>query len=201
MLLKVCGNNHLEKLIKLEQMAPIDLLGFIFYPPSPRNISIALPKNKVHKRVGVFVNEQLSAIQALIESAQLDYVQLHGDEDPEFCKLVHQIKPVIKVFRIDSAFNFDHLKAFESCCDYFLFDTKSPSFGGSGEQFDWTILNHYHSAKPFFLSGGIKLSDLEKIIQHRHPHCVGIDINSGFELAPGIKDENLIDECIKKIRQ
>lgn len=201
MLLKVCGNNHLETFLALDNTPTIDFLGLIFYTSSKRNVTFGLPKMKNCARVGVFVNAEIKFIQEKIKEAQLDYIQLHGDEDFTFCKQVQGLKPVIKAFRIDSTFDFQQTSLFESCCKYFLFDTHSPSFGGSGKSFDWTILNQYKSPKPFFLSGGIQPTDVKKILQYKHPTCVGIDINSGFELTPGLKDPNLINKFIKQLKR
>jgi phosphoribosylanthranilate isomerase len=199
MFLKVCGNNDLASINHLEQNSNIDFLGFIFYPSSKRNLTIDFPEKKIIPRVGVFVNEKLEIIKNKITKHQLDFVQLHGNENVDFCFKVNEIKPVIKVFLIDSDFNFDATVDFLNCCKYFLFDTKSEKYGGSGEKFDWGHLNKFLLDKPYFISGGISHLDLEEI--NKLPkNCVAVDINSKFEVDFGKKDYKLIESFSKKIK-
>jgi phosphoribosylanthranilate isomerase len=199
MLLKVCGNNDLETMLELEKNPKIDLLGFIFYQDSPRNLTVELPQKKVKLRVGVFVNEKVENIKQKIRQYNLDFVQLHGNENPDFCSEINQIVPVIKVFHLDSHFDFGLTEAFLPCCKCFLFDTKSTIYGGSGEKFDWQHLSNYQSNKEFFLSGGISASDTE-IIKKMPKTCIGVDINSRFEVAIGKKDNQLIKTFSNEIK-
>lgn len=201
MKLKVCGMKYSQNITEIENLFP-DLMGFIFYEKSKRffNQPEINLNNKV-KRVGVFVNENIQEIKNKIKKYKLDYVQLHGEENVNFC---HSLKPfvkIIKVFKIDYNFNFKKTEEFEEVCDYFLFDTKSQLHGGSGKKFDWNLLKNYNCKKDFFLSGGIDISDIEEIkkIVNSYP-IAGIDVNSKFELDNLEKDKEKINLLIKKLR-
>ena len=201
MKLKVCGMKYSQNITEIENLFP-DLMGFIFYEKSKRffNLPEINLNNKV-KRVGVFVNENIQEIKNKIKKYKLDYVQLHGEENVNFC---HSLKPfvkIIKVFKIDYNFNFKKTEEFEEVCDYFLFDTKSQLHGGSGKKFDWDLLKNYNCKKDFFLSGGIDIGDIEEIkkIVNSYP-IAGIDINSKFELDNLEKDKEKINLLIKKLR-
>ena len=190
-----------QNITEIENLFP-DLMGFIFYEKSKRffNQPEINLNNKV-KRVGVFVNENIQEIKNKIKKYKLDYVQLHGEENVNFC---HSLKPfvkIIKVFKIDYNFNFKKTEEFEEVCDYFLFDTKSQLHGGSGKKFDWDLLKNYNCKKDFFLSGGIDISDIEEIkkIVNSYP-IAGIDVNSKFELDNLEKDKEKINLLIKKLR-
>jgi phosphoribosylanthranilate isomerase len=193
MKLKVCGMKFPENIIEIENLKP-DYMGFIFYSKSKRffdQSELILDDNI--KRVGVFVDQEIEYIKSKILKFKLDFVQLHGSEDVDFCTSLKSIIKIIKVFKINNDFNFKSTKMFESVSDYFLFDTKSNLHGGSGEKFDWNILKNYEGEKPFFLSGGIDLNDIKEIkeIQISHP-IIGVDINSRFELQNLKKDRNKI---------
>ena len=201
MKLKVCGMKYSQNITEIENLFP-DLMGFIFYEKSKRffNQPEINLNNKV-KRVGVFVNENIQEIKNKIKKYKLDYVQLHGEENVNFC---HSLKPfvkIIKVFKIDYNFNFKKTEEFEEVCDYFLFDTKSQLHGGSGKKFDWDLIKNYNCKKDFFLSGGIDISDIEEIkkIVNSYP-VAGIDVNSKFELDNLEKDKEKINLLIKKLR-
>ena len=190
-----------QNITEIENLFP-DLMGFIFYEKSKRffNLPEINLNNKV-KRVGVFVNENIQEIKNKIKKYKLDYVQLHGEENVNFC---HSLKPfvkIIKVFKIDYNFNFKKTEEFEEVCDYFLFDTKSQLHGGSGKKFDWDLLKNYNCKKDFFLSGGIDIGDIEEIkkIVNSYP-IAGIDVNSKFELDNLEKDKKKINLLIKKLR-
>ena len=201
--LKVCG---LTKLDQIEELISLkaDFLGFIFYKKSPRYVldSLTLEEIKAIKhsgKVGVFVNESIEQIIEISEKAKLNFIQLHGDESDEFIsELREQLSPeikIIKVFRIGTElenlkFKIQNLK---SNVDYFLFDTDSKSFGGTGNSFDWQILNEVEIPKPYFLSGGISEENIENIkLLKRKPFA--LDINSKFEIEPGNKNINKIKE-------
>ena len=179
----------------------IDLMGFIFWPKSSRYVSEPpsyLPTDC--KRVGVFVDASLEDIRQHIHDYQLDIVQLHGHESPEFAKA---LKPaiIIKAFNIATAEDLKQTKPYEGIVDYFLFDTKAQLPGGSGEQFDWSVLSQYEGTTPFLLSGGIGPDDAERIKTFHHERCIGIDLNSRFELAPALKDVHQLKEFLKKVKR
>ena len=168
-------------------------LGFIFYPKSPRFVgeSFDIPGNLPAsiKRVGVFVNEANAVILAKSRSLKLDFAQLHGNESPAQCdELKATGLGVIKVFSLDDDFNFDVTKPYREVVDYFLFDTKGKYYGGNAKAFNWEILSKYDQEVPFFLSGGLSpdnvntLGDIQKMNLH------ALDLNSGVEVSPGIKD-------------
>jgi len=201
MKLKVCGMKYSQNITEIENLFP-DLMGFIFYEKSKRffNQPEINLNNKV-KRVGVFVNENIQEIKNKIKKYKLDYVQLHGEENVNFCHSLQPFAKIIKVFKIDYNFNFKKTEEFEEVCDYFLFDTKSQLHGGSGKKFDWDLLKNYNCKKDFFLSGGIDISDIEEIkkIVNSYP-IAGIDVNSKFELDNLEKDKEKINLLIKKLR-
>lgn len=220
MKLKVCGMKYVENIEQIVGLKP-DYLGFIFYEKSKRNFEGIIPEfSKSIKKTGVFVNEYIEIIISLVEEYRLDAIQLHGDESLEYvADLKNQLKErrtlfldenkqikkkknkhyiseneveLIKVFGIKDEFNFDYLKPYLEVVDFFLFDTKGKERGGNGTKFDWSILKKYPFKKPFFLSGGIGLEDVEavqEIIKSNLP-IYALDINSKFELKPGLKNIN-----------
>ena len=164
--IKVCGLR--DNLAEVAALQP-DYIGIIFYRKSPRFVEedFVLPElpDSV-KKVGVFVNAAMDYVLEKIERYGLDLVQLHGDESPEFCgELQKKGIGVIKAFPVDEAFDFSRLDAHVDSTDYFLFDTKTPAYGGSGKQFDWNLLEKYQFNHPYFLSGGIGLEDIESYLQ------------------------------------
>lgn len=188
--LKVCGMTQQENVQQLAKLKP-DYVGLIFHEKSPRNIAfentIQVPENM--RKVGVFVNETEGFILDRIEQFNFKYVQLHGNESPHFCKKVKQLnRKIIKAFNIHEGFDFSQLSAYEPYCDYFLFDALGENAGGNGIQFNWTLLSNYKGETPFFLSGGITPGTVKKLKEFEHPRFAGVDINSGFETTPGIKD-------------
>ena len=170
-------------------------LGLIFHAASPRYAGSTLPAElaaaipQYVTRTGVFVNAELGYVQMQSAVYSLGAIQLHGDEPPEFCQSVQQLgKLVIKAFAIDAQFDFGRLADYQSVCDYFLFDTKGQHYGGNGQAFDWSLLDQYDNAKPFFLSGGLDIAHLAAIRQLTHLNIHALDINSKFEIAPGLKN-------------
>jgi phosphoribosylanthranilate isomerase len=215
--LKVCGLTQLNQIQELIDMN-IDFLGFIFYEKSPRYVLNHLSLNEIsmtnHQgKVGVFVNESLQKIIEISEKANLNFIQLHGDENENFIsELRKKLKPgieIIKVIRINSdnvisteekSINrfFTSLRSIQNDISYILFDTNSVSFGGTGRQFDWNLLNEIEIPLPYFLSGGISEENIEDIkILHQKPFA--IDINSKFELEAGIKDVHKIKKFHEKL--
>lgn len=166
----------------------IDMMGFIFYPKSSRYVSERpeyLPTKC--KRVGVFVNEDIENVKKIAYDYALDFIQLHGNESPEEVQKLKDLR-VIKAFNISTEADLEATKHYEGLVDYFLFDTKGKSVGGNGEKFDWSVLKAYSGSTPFLLSGGIGPDDIEHVRAFHHPKCLGIDLNSRFEIEPGIKD-------------
>ena len=197
MFVKVCGITTHEQAQEISQL--VDYIGFIFHPNSPRFVSQSFPSMKA-KKVGVFVNVP---IQELIQTAileKLDSVQLHGDESPEYCAALNNQVQVIKSFGVDAGFDFDELNAFEPYVDYFLFDTKTPKYGGSGKQFDWSLLKNYNGTTPFILSGGLHPLALKPIRALKHEKLAGIDLNSGFESEPGTKNISTLKQFLHDFR-
>ncbi len=191
---KVCGLKDPENIKQVAELKP-DYMGFIFYPESKRFVGegFVMPVISTNiKKVGVFVNASASYIIDKIDEYKLDLIQLHGDEKPDFCEVFNHLIPVIKAFGLDESFDLKKLESYKECCTYFLFDTKTKEYGGSGKQFDWTLLEGYDNSTPFFLSGGIGLEEIDELqieklkIGRLEIHC--IDVNSKFETITGIKD-------------
>ena len=200
--IKVCGMREHENIDQLIRLKP-DFIGFIFHEKSLRNVT-EVPKTKIPKnikKVGVFVNKSIDFILNKTAKFNLDFVQLHGDESPEFCKKLHQKKiPVIKAFNIDLTFDFKKPEKYQAYCSYFLFDAKGKLAGGNGILFDWTILQNYKNKTPFLLSGGIDETMANQIKNFTHPQFKGIDINSKFEIKPALKDIKKIKKMITKLK-
>ena len=207
MKIKVCGmrqQGNIEELVKLNP----NFIGFIFYEKSPRFAGEELNEEYVRsipksiKKVGVFVNANPGYILDMVKKYDLQYAQLHGNEMPDICRSLRQKGVnIIKAFSIDANFNFAMLNNYKSFCDLFLFDTKGDQPGGNGIAFDWKLLKKYDNEKPFFLSGGISLDNIETIIDLSKTLPVyGIDVNSMFETAPGVKDIARLEELFNLIR-
>jgi phosphoribosylanthranilate isomerase len=204
--IKICGMKYPENILEVGKLLP-DYMGFIFWEKSARYFDGEMPNlPKSIKKVGVFVDASLEEILDKIEKYDLQAIQLHGQESVEFCKDLKKNAPklidVIKVFSILDTFEFGGLKPFENVCDYFLFDTKGKLPGGNGTTFDWKVLENYPSSKPFFLSGGIGIEEIEgvKEILKTNLPIYAIDINSKFEIEPGLKNiERLKDLKIELI--
>lgn len=196
LLLKVCGLKYAENIIEVAKVHP-DFIGFIFHEPSPRNIEkfpiIEIPKNI--KKTGVFVDKSMDFIRKKQIEFNLDAVQLHGNETPEFCNQIKELNTlVIKAFNIHANFKFEPLFEYEPFCDYFLFDAFGKKAGGNGLVFNWQLLDNYYGKTPFLLSGGITETMAYEIKKINHQQLVGIDINSGFELEAGLKNSKKIKE-------
>ena len=182
-----------------------DYLGFIFHKPSSRHFDGVIPKlPKSIKKAGVFVDKPVEFTVNKIEKYKLNAIQLHGHESPEMCRLLKSTNvEVIKVFSIKDEFDFSVLTPYEAVCDYFLFDTKGKLPGGNGYTFDWSVLNNYPSTKPFFFRGGIGLKEIDNVLsflrRQESKYCYAIDVNSKFEIEPGLKDIELLKEFKKYI--
>ena len=186
-MIKVCGMREADNIREVETLG-IDMMGFIFWPKSSRYVSQRpdyLPKRV--KRVGVFVDEDPEQVKRLAGDYGLDYIQLHGQESPSYIFQLGGLH-VIKAFNISTTEDLIQTQPYEGLVDYFLFDAKGKSVGGNGEKFNWDVLDAYQGNTPFLLSGGIGPDDAERVNAFYHPKCIGIDLNSRFELAPGLKD-------------
>ena len=204
---KICGLKYPENVLAVKDCKP-DYIGFIFYEHSPRYVGNTLSPEFVQqlkdvKKVGVFVSADEMTILDHVSRYGLDLVQLHGNETADFCRNIQTYVPVIKAFGMVDHFDFEGLKEYEEACRFYLFDTQTRTHGGSGKKFNWDQLTAYQLKKPFFLSGGIDLNALPLIekIRLTNQALMGIDVNSCFETAPGVKDINKIKKLIKKIKK
>ena len=200
LVIKVCGMREADNIHEVEALG-VDWLGLIFWPKSSRYVSQRpdyLP-NQV-KRVGVFVDEEAGHVMQTADEYGLDLIQLHGHESPEYLSLLKGHR-IIKAFNIAIPSDFRETAPYEGLADYFLFDTKGKQVGGNGEKFDWGILEAYKGNTPFLLSGGIGPDDVEQVRAINHPKCIGIDLNSRFEIAPGLKDVSKLKEFIEKVKR
>lgn len=196
-LIKVCGMREANNIRAVESLG-IDLMGFIFYEQSPRCITETpsyLPQKA--KRVGVFVNAEIKEVLQRAIAYRLDYIQLHGNETPEYCrKLCDKKLRLIKAFSIADINDLNKTIPYEQLCNYFLFDTKSTDYGGTGKTFDWSILQNYQGNTPFLLSGGIGPESLTDLRTFEHTKMAGIDLNSQFEISPGLKNEQMLNKFL-----
>ncbi|WP_338767051.1 phosphoribosylanthranilate isomerase [Bernardetia sp. ABR2-2B] len=213
-LIKVCGMRDAQNIEQIASLCP-DFLGFIFYPRSKRYVRQSdlsgelldklLPKDLPTsiKRVGVFVESTCAEVERIATQWKLDFVQLHGNESPTFCQnLKEKGINIIKVFSVGKeGISLAHMREYEDFVDYFLFDTQTPNYGGSGHKFDWEMLKIYDLKTPFMLSGGISLEDVEQLTGHIHHKCIGFDVNSKFETAPAQKNVALLEEFITLMRK
>jgi phosphoribosylanthranilate isomerase len=177
------------------------MMGFIFWPKSKRYVSEKPEHLPIScKRVGVFVDESIDKVRHIADEYALDIIQLHGSESPEYAQELREWK-VIKAFNIATKEDLEVTRPYEGIVDYFLFDTKGQSVGGNGEKFDWSVLDAYDGKTPFLLSGGIGPDDAERVNMFHHPMCIGIDLNSRFEISPGLKDVKKLKCFIEKIKE
>jgi len=202
MIVKVCGMGDTARMHQLATL-PIDMLGFIFYPKSPRYVVGRIDPEEIAKlpasvqKVGVFVNAESDEIHEIAESYFLTAIQLHGIESPELCReLKSEGFTIVKAFNLNIENDYE---AYTPYCDYFLFDTPSVKHGGTGQKFDWTLLENYTGSIPFLLSGGIGPDDAEAVKKINHPKFAGIDINSKFEIEPGVKNKEQIKRFLGKV--
>ncbi|MEN8116855.1 MAG: phosphoribosylanthranilate isomerase [Bacteroidota bacterium] len=183
----------------------VDLLGYIFHAPSKRFVGESPETglfNSDKPKVGVFVDENAFEILGLAKNFGFEYIQLHGKENPKTCGILknQQGLKVIKAFNVDEKFKFESTQPFEGVADYFLFDTKTKLPGGSGQKFNWEILNNYNGETQFLLSGGIGPDDVQSIKEFVHPKLAGIDLNSGFEDKPGLKNIEKLKQFIAQLK-
>ena len=199
-MIKVCGMRDAENIREVEALG-IDMMGFIFWPKSKRYICEFPEYMPIYaKRVGVFVDEDIEKVRHIADDYTLDIIQLHGSESPEYARELREWE-VIKAFNIATKEDLTATIAYEGIVDYFLFDTKGQSVGGNGEKFDWSVLDAYDGETPFLLSGGISPDDAEQVKDYYHPKCIGIDLNSRFEIAPGLKDAEKLKKFLEKVKK
>jgi phosphoribosylanthranilate isomerase len=212
MKIKVCGMRDSENISSLIALSP-DFIGFIFYRKSSRYVTdfpqVEIPSTI--KKVGVFVNEKLDEVLKMVINYQLDCVQLHGNETAEYCQKLRQFSytnigidssspyfEIIKAFSVADDFDFTKTVSYQNNCDYLLFDTKGKDYGGNGVKFNWKILKKYKYKTPYFLSGGIGLEEKKELKEFlRRPesnYCVAVDVNSRFEISPGVKNIEKLKE-------
>jgi phosphoribosylanthranilate isomerase len=204
--IKVCGMKYPENIDAVCAARP-DYLGFVFYPDSKRYVGDD-PDENIFKnvsgsirKVGVFVNEKPQQVLKICWKHSLQVAQLHGKESAEDClEIRNSGLTVIKTFSVNDGFDFDQLKPYSEVVDFFLFDTKGRLPGGTGEKFNWQVLNQYKLSIPFFLGGGIKYTDYKNLKDLELSRLFAVDINSGFELNPGLKDSNKVADFINMLR-
>lgn len=225
LIIKVCGMRDTDNINDVSAL-DINWMGFIFYPKSLRYVrqissnagiipDYSSLKEKATaddagriRRVGVFVDDMPQNIVTRVFNYHLDIVQLHGSESPVMIDNLRRtldpdIRKGIKIMKAISVKSDDDIlkcKDYEGHVDYFLFDTKTPLKGGSGEQFDWSVLQSYDGATPFLLSGGIGPDDARRVRAFSHPRCIGIDVNSKFEKEPAFKDVDMLRKFISEVR-
>jgi phosphoribosylanthranilate isomerase len=203
--IKVCGMKLPVNRESLEEL-PVDFFGFIFYPASPRYVAEGEDDmmfsllSTAKFRTGVFVDAHPDKIFRIARKYKLTHIQLHGRESSGTCKQIEDNGfKVIKSFSLHPDFDFSECDPYAGTCSFFLFDTKGKQPGGNGEKFKWQILDSYRLQVPFFLSGGISPGDEHAILRLKHPFFFGIDLNSGFEDAPGIKNPGKVKDFIDKL--
>jgi phosphoribosylanthranilate isomerase len=202
--IKVCGMRDPENIREVAELNP-DYMGFIFYPQSPRfigeqfqvpdDLSVAI------RSVGVFVNENTPAILDKAKTHKLSMIQLHGDETVDQCsELKRNGLDVIKVFSVDSWFDFSAVNPYKHVVDYFMFDTKGKYYGGNARAFDWGILKRYDQEVPFILSGGLHPDNVKEVLNLKGMNIHAVDVNSGVEVSPGLKDIGKVREIITNLK-
>jgi len=197
MRIKVCGMTQIEQVDKLADLG-VAFAGFIFYPKSPRYVFKHMTTTQIRKenninKVGVFVNAPVEEVLHMVDECRLHMVQLHGDESPRYCEKIADYVSVVKAFRLSDNDSVQWMiRPFMDVCDMFMFDTMGAGYGGTGKKFDWNMLQGQTIGKPFFLSGGIEPGDEDKLkaftVEPVAKALFAVDINSRFELAPGIKE-------------
>lgn len=211
MRIKVCGLTNLNQVRQLNELG-IEFAGFNFYPRSPRYVYKTMPSTAIKKmrgkinKVGIFVNEDPDELLRTVDECGLYLVQLHGDESPRYCEKISNYIGIIKVFRLSENYNIEwEIKDYYDVADMFMFDTESANYGGTGKKFNWKMLQHQQINKPFFLAGGIAPEDADELKKFAQQpvskDLFAIDINSRFEIMPGVKDVDLIKTFKRKLAE
>lgn len=199
---KVCGMNNKQNIVEVASVGA-NLIGLIFFDKSPRSVEkgdvdSTFVKSLNISKVGVFVNEELDVILETAKKYELNYLQLHGTESPNYCQKAKESGyDVWKAFSVGESLDMEQLRPYENVVDLFLFDTKGKNYGGNGVKFNWGALNEYNLSKPFMLSGGLSLKDAQGVSGLEFDKLWGVDLNSGFESKPGTKKVKEIKEFIK----
>lgn len=209
MRVKVCGMTQPDQVEALAGLGAM-FAGFIFYPKSPRYVFRHMTTTQIRKvnnvnKVGVFVNAPIEEVLHLVDECRLHMVQLHGDEPPKYCEKIADYVSVVKAFRLSDNDSVEWMiRPYMDVCDMFMFDTMGVGYGGTGKKFDWSVLRNSTIGKPFFLSGGIEPGDEEQLMTFaREPMAkalFAIDINSKFEISPGIKDMDKVKAFVEKLK-
>ena len=203
---KVCGMKEPENIARVLELGP-DYMGFIFYERSPRYVGrqwAGPPEGfpETTRKVGVFVNERSETLQSLSRKHKLDYLQLHGNETPEYCRELSQAgHGLIKVLNPETIQNTGQMDAYKPWVDFFLFDTPSKQHGGTGVTFDWSLLKRYDNEVPVILSGGISLDNISTVGELGQLNLAAVDINSCFETRPGLKDIDMLSTFKNKLAE
>ena len=206
-IIKVCGMTDASNIRQVAETG-VDWIGMIFWQPSSRcchdpGVAQTIPEGI--QRVGVFVDEEVETIVRRTEECGLNRVQLHGRETATSIRQLRQRLPQgVEIIKAISILTLDALalaEDYEPLVDYLLFDTKCETVGGSGRQFDWSILNHYQGQRPFLLSGGIGPDDARRLAAFSHPQLAGYDLNSRFETAPGIKNVEALQRFLAERKE
>ena len=203
--IKICGMREPGNIRAISELAP-DYMGFIFYPRSKRYAGRLSPSElkgfqKSFQKVAVFVNASREEILSTCQAYSIRILQLHGDESPGSCQSFREEGfQVIKAFRVGRGLDLEEMDRYAGACDFFLFDTSGKDFGGTGKKFDWEQLRSYRLPLPFFLSGGIGPSDADQILGLDLPQLFAVDLNSRFEIKPGLKNDEELEHFIRRIR-
>lgn len=210
MLIKVCGITSVDQLQSLQEIG-VDYAGIIFYERSPRFIGKyqltakgLSDANLKIKRIGVFVNEVEEKILETVHEWGLTMVQLHGEESPTFCEKISNHVKTIKAFRVNEMESLSYkVNAYQDAVEYFLFDAMGEQYGGTGKQFNWELIKEAQIQKPFFLSGGVGPEDATSVLNLRddNPLCYAVDVNSRFEIEPGVKNMVLVRQFVDSIKK
>lgn len=208
MRVKVCGMTLPEQLEQLGGLG-VTFAGFIFYPKSPRYVFKHMTTTQIRKennvnKVGVFVNASIEEVLHMVDECRLHMVQLHGDETPKYCEKIADYVSVVKAFRVSENDNIEWMiKHYMDVCDMFMFDTMGAGYGGTGKKFNWNMLKDASIGKPFFLSGGIEPGDEEQLKAFTElpvgKALFAVDINSKFEVSPGIKDMDKVKAFVANL--
>ncbi len=207
MKIKICGMKYPDNIREIADLQP-DYMGFIFYSASKRYCIDTIQYKDIAEinfpiqKVAVFVNEPVKNVIRIATEYEMDILQLHGDESPEYCEELKLLDfTIIKAFGIDDTFDFNILHEYEDHCDYFMFDTKTKDYGGSGRKFDWNILKQYTLTKPVFLSGGLEIQDIASVHDLlKEIPLYALDFNSKLEMDYGKKDIAKSKEAIQQVR-
>jgi len=206
--IKVCGMTDFDQVQQLNELE-VDYVGFIFYSKSPRYVAQTFSEDQIKQisqmkfsRVGVFVDEPITELKCIVQKWKLDFVQLHGDESSEYCTEVLKFCNVIKAFRVGTSDDLTQMTKQYNNVDYFLFDTRGEQHGGTGLKFNWEQLL-VPLQRPYFLSGGISISDAQQITEFRtkSENMYAVDVNSKFEIKPGMKNIGLLAEFVGQIKK